>query len=132
MQSWMSVGGTAMILYLAALQGVPAELYEAAEIDGAGWWARLRAIVWPSVRPVTFFVFTMGLIQGLQSGVDAVYVMTGGGPYGASTNLGYYIYRKAFVEFKMGYAAAIALVLFAIIFVATAANWRKGGRVELA
>jgi multiple sugar transport system permease protein len=132
MQSWMTVGGTSMILYLAALQGVPPELHEAAEIDGAGWWARFRAVVWPSVRPVTFFVFTMGFIQGLQSGVDAVYVMTNGGPYGASTNLGFYIYRKAFVEFQMGYAAAIALVLFAIIFAVTAVNWRKGGGVELA
>ncbi|MCC6414338.1 MAG: sugar ABC transporter permease [Opitutaceae bacterium] len=131
MQSWMTVGGTSMILYLAALQGVPSELYEAAEIDGAGWWARLRYVVWPSVRPVTFFVLTMGFIHGLQSGVDAVYVMTGGGPYGASTNLGFYIYRKAFVEFQMGYAAAISLVLFAIIFAVTAVNWRKGGRVEL-
>lgn len=131
MQSWMAVGGTSMILYLAALQNVPAELYEAAAIDGAGPWRQFTSITWPCVAPVTFFVFTMGLIRGLQSGVDAVYIMTAGGPYGSSTNLGYYIYEKAFVEFKMGYAATIALVLFAIIFSLTALNWKRGGRVEL-
>jgi len=131
MQSWMAVGGTSMILYLAALQSVPRELYEAAEIDGAGAWARFRAVTWPGVRPVTFFILTMGIIHGLQHGVDAVYVMTHGGPYGASTNLGFYIYRKAFVEFQMGYAATIALVLFAIILGITLVNWKKGGRIEL-
>jgi len=130
MQSWMTVGGTSMVLYLAALQGVPRDLYEAAEIDGAGWWQQFRAVTWPGVRPVTFFIFTIGVIHGLQYGVDAVYVMTQGGPYGASTNLGFYIYRKAFVEFQMGYAAAIALVLFALIFTFTLLNWKKGGRVE--
>jgi multiple sugar transport system permease protein len=131
MQSWMAVGGTSMILYLAALQGVSKDLYEAAEIDGANRWQQFWAVTWPGVRPVTFFVFTMGVINGLQYGVDAVYVMTQGGPYGASTNLGFYIYRKAFVEFEMGYAAAVALVLFAIILGCTVINWKRGGRVEL-
>jgi len=132
MQTWMSVGGTAMILYLAALQGVPKELYEAAEMDGAGPWARFLAVTWPGVRPVTFFIVTMGLIHGLQSGVDAIFVMTQGGPYGSTTNLGFYIYRKAFVDFEMGTAATIALVLFGIILGVTLLHWRKGGRVELA
>jgi multiple sugar transport system permease protein len=131
MQSWMTVGGTSMILYLAALQGVPRELHEAAEIDGAGPWVRFRVVTWPSLRPVSFFILTMGIIHGLQHGVDAVYVMTQGGPYGASTNLGFYIYRKAFIDFQMGYAAAIALVLFALILGLTLLNWKKGGRLEL-
>ena len=131
MQSWMAIGGTSMILYLAALQGVPGELYEAAEIDGANSWQQFRAVTWPGVRTVTFFIFTMGVIHGLHYGVDAVYVMTQGGPYGASTNLGFYIYRKAFVEFQMGYAAAIALALFAITLTFTLIHWKRGGRVEL-
>lgn len=131
MQSWMAVGGTAMVLYLAALQQVPRDLHEAASIDGAGPWQRFWAVTWPSLRPVTFFILTMGIIHNLQSGVDAVYVMTQGGPHGASTNLGFYIYRKAFIEFEMGYAASIALVLFGLILALTTLNWRKGGRVEL-
>lgn len=132
MQSWMAVGGTGMILYLAALQGVPKELYEAAAIDGAGPWQRFLNVTWPSVRPVTFFIVTMGLIHGFQYGVDAIFVMTMGGPYGATTNLGFYIYRMAFVEFEMGKAATIALVLFAIILTVTLLHWRKGGRIDLA
>lgn len=131
MQSWMAVGGTSMVLYLAALQTVPLELYEAAEIDGANAWQRFRAVTWPGVRTVTFFIFTMGVIHGLHTGVDAVYVMTQGGPYGASTNLGFYVYQKAFEEFQMGYAVAIALVLFAVTLTFTLINWKRGGRVEI-
>jgi multiple sugar transport system permease protein len=125
MGSWAAIGGTGMILYLAALQGVPKELYEAAEIDGAGFVHKFFTITWPSVAPVTFFILTMGLIHGLQSGFDAAYIMTGGGPYGSTTTLGYYIYRKAYELFEMGYASAIAWVLFALIFTLTALNWKR-------
>jgi multiple sugar transport system permease protein len=127
MGSWISIGGSSMVLYLAALQGVSLELYEAAEIDGANGWQKIRAVTWPSVMPVSFFIFTMGLIHGLQAGFDAAYVMTGGGPFGATTTLGFYIYQKAYVFFEMGYASAIAWVLFLIILSVTLFNWRRGG-----
>lgn len=125
---WLGAGGTSMILYLAALQGVSRELYEAAEIDGAGKWAQFLAITWPGVMPVTFFIFVMGIIGGLQGGFEMAYIMTQGGPFGATTTIGYYIYTMAYENFQMGYAAAIAWVLFVIIFAITVVNWRYGGK----
>ncbi|NJK91869.1 MAG: sugar ABC transporter permease [Blastochloris sp.] len=115
-----------MVLYLAALQGIPQDLYEAAAIDGANAWHNFRYITWPSVAPVTFFILTMGLIHGFQSGFEAAYIMTGGGPSGSTTTIGYYIYHTAYVNFEMGYAAAIACVLFVLVLAVTLLNWRQG------
>lgn len=126
MGSWMAVGGSGMILYLAALQNVPQELHEAAELDGAGPWQRFRHITWPAVMPVTFFILTMGIIYGLQSGLDSAYVMTGGGPNGATTTLGFYLYQKAYLRFEMGYASALAWVLFTLVLGLTLIHWRRG------
>lgn len=126
MGSWMAIGGSGMILYLAALQSVPKELHEAAHIDGASAWQRFRMITWPAVMPVTFFIFTMGIIYGLQAGLDAAYVMTGGGPNGATTTLGFYIYQKAYLRFEMGYASALAWVLFTLVLGLTLIHWRRG------
>jgi len=126
MGCWLAAGGTSMILYLAALQNVPLELYEAAEIDGAGAWRKFLTITWPSVAPVTFFIVTMGLIHGFQSGFEAAYIMTGGGPAGTTTTIGYYIYNTAYVNFEMGYAATIAWALFLLVLVITLLNWRFG------
>lgn len=131
MGSWMTVGGTSMILYLAALQNVSRELLEAARIDGAGRWAQFRNVVWPSLAPVTFFIFTMGLIHGLQGGFDAAYIMTDGGPSGATTTLGFYVYKKAYVFFEMGYAAAIAWTMFLLVLVVTVLNWKRSERSVL-
>ena len=128
MGMWMSVGGTSMILYLAALQNVPQELYEAASIDGANRWQQFRVVTFPSVAPVTFFILTMGIIGGLQSGFDSAYIMTGGGPFGATTTISYYIYTKAYVLFQMGYAAAIGWILFLIALAITLLNWKRGGQ----
>ena len=125
---WISAGGQAMILYLAALSQVSPELYEAAEIDGAGRWARFRAITWPALAPVTFFILTMGMIGGLQGGFEAAYVMTGGGPFGATTTLGYQIYNLAYVHFQMGYAATLAWILFLLVLGVTLLQWRFGSR----
>lgn len=127
MTTWTALGGTNLVLYLAAIANVPKELYEAAEIDGAGPWQRFWSVTWPSVRPVTFFIVTIGLIGGLQGGVEAAYVMTGGGPAGATTTLGFYIYRSAYVNFEMGYASAIAWVLFLLVLGVTLLRWRLRG-----
>ena len=132
MGTWLAVGGSGMILYLAALQSVPSELYEAAQIDGAGGWVQFRVITWPSLAPVTFFILTIGLIGGLQGGFDSAYIMTGGGPFGATTTLGYYIYNKAYVFFEMGYASAVAWVLFFLVLTMTLLNWRFGRRDRMA
>jgi len=121
-----SMGGTNMVLYLAGLQDIPRDLYEAAALDGAGPAARFRHITWPALRPVTFFIFVMEIIGGFQGGFDFGYVMTQGGPDGATTTLSYYTWREAFQYFHEGYAAALAVVMFAVILVVTAINWRYG------
>ena len=123
---WGSMGGTNMILYLAALQNIPPELYEAAEIDGAGAWSRFWRITWPMVSPTTFFLTVMGIIGGFQGGFNQAHVMTGGGPAGSTTTISYYIYQNAYVWFRMGYAASVAWMLFLIVFALTMVNWRFG------
>ena len=126
---WTSMGGYNMVLYLAGLQGIDPELYEAAGIDGANKWQKFWNVTWPMLTPTTFFIFVMGMIGGFQGGFDAAYIMTGGGPAGSTTTIMYYIYNNAFQWFKMGYAAAIAWVLFILVFVVTLINWKVGGKL---
>ncbi|GAA4654838.1 sugar ABC transporter permease [Anaerocolumna aminovalerica] len=110
--------GYYMIVYLAALQGISPALYEAASIDGANGWRKLRYITIPLLTPTTFFVMMMLTIQCFKV-FDLIYVMTGGGP-GRSTNvLVNFIYNSAFVKFDFGYASAAAIVLFVIVLVVT-------------
>ncbi|MCD6406184.1 MAG: sugar ABC transporter permease, partial [Planctomycetes bacterium] len=125
---WMGAGGYTMILYLAALQGVDPQLYEAAMIDGASPWQKFRHITWPLISPTTFFITIMGVIGGFQGGFQQAYVMTGGGPQGATTTLSYYIFNNAYTWFNMGKAAAIAWFLFIVVFAVTLINWRYGGK----
>ncbi len=124
MGTWQTVGGYNMILYLAALQGVPRDLYDAAEVDGANGWQKFWAVTWPQISPTTFFIAIMSIIGGFQAGFDPAFVMTGGGPNGSTTTIIYYLYNNAFQWQNMGYAAAIAWVLFVIVFVFTVAQWR--------
>ncbi|MBR4748090.1 MAG: sugar ABC transporter permease [Abditibacteriota bacterium] len=126
---WGGLGGTSMILYLAALQGVSVNLYEAAELDGASGWHKFWSITWPLISPTTFFIFIMGIIGGLQSGFMTAKIMTGGGPAGSTTTVEYYLYNTAFENFNMGYASAIAWFLFVIILILTLITWKVGGRV---
>ena len=123
---WAAIGGNNLILYLAALSNVPQELYEAAEIDGAGTWASFKNVTWPQLAPATFFIIVMSFIGGLQGGFEQARVMTLGGPAGTTTTLTYYIYVKAFEEFQIGYASAVSWVLFMIIFAITLVNWKFG------
>lgn len=125
---WVAAGGTNMLLYIAAISNIPQDLYEAAEIDGAGGWAQFRHITWPQLAPTTFFIVIMSFIGGLQGGFEQARVLTQGGPAGTTTTLSYYIYIKAFEEFQMGYASSIAWVLFAMIFAVTLVNWTFGSR----
>ena len=129
MNVWQTVGGYNMLLYLAALQGVPRFLYEAAEIDGANSWQKFWNVTWPQISPTTFFIATMSIIGGFQSGFDSAYVMTGGGPAYSTTTIVYYIFNKAFNWHEMGYAAAISWVLFLVIFVTTLGKWKLFGKV---
>ena len=125
---WIAVGGNNMLLYIAALSNVPQHLYEAAAMDGAGRWARFRHVTWPQLAPTTFFIVVMSFIGGLQGGFEQARIMTAGGPAGTTTTISYYIYNKAFVEFQIGYASAIAWILFIIIFGITLLNWKFGSK----
>ncbi len=115
--SLWGVGGT-MLIYLAGLQGIPQELYEAAEIDGAGLWKRFRFITLPLISNVTFFNLVLGIIGALQVFTDA-FVMTGGGPNNSTLFLAVYLYNNAFKYLNMGYASALAWVMFMIVLVLT-------------
>ncbi|MGQ9585596.1 MAG: carbohydrate ABC transporter permease [Anaerolineae bacterium] len=119
---WKNVGFTTVI-YLAGLQGIPQELYEAAEVDGAGAWARFRHVTLPMISSTTFFILVMSFIWAFQV-FDEAFIMTQGGPAFATTTMVYYVYLNAFKWFRMGKAAAVAWVLFVIIFVFTLLQMR--------
>jgi multiple sugar transport system permease protein len=119
---WKNMGYY-MVIYLAALQGIPAELYEAARIDGATPWQCFKKITLPLLTPATFFVTMMLTISSFKV-FDLVYVMTGGGPGRATNVLVFTIYDSAFVSFEYGYSSAIAMVLFAIVLVITLLQFR--------
>ena len=115
-----------MVIYLAGLQGIPSEFYEAAEVDGATWWTRLWHITIPLMTPALFFQLVTGLIAALQVFTQP-YVMTQGGPNDATLFYVLYLYRNAFQYFKMGYASALAWVLFFYILVLTLLIFRSAG-----
>jgi multiple sugar transport system permease protein len=117
MSVWKGFGYN-MVLFLAGLQTVPQHLYEAASIDGANAWRRFWHVTLPMLSPVTFFVVVISIIGSFQV-FDQAFVMTQGGPGTSTTTLVLYIYEVGFQEFEMGYAAAVALVLFATIFIFT-------------
>jgi ABC-type sugar transport system permease subunit len=125
---WTAIGGSNMLLYLAALTNVPEELVEAAQLDGAAKWSVFRYVTWPHLSPTTFFIVVMSVIGGLQGGFETARVMTTGGPAGTATTLAYYIYSHAFERFQIGYASAVSWALFALIFAVTMVNWRLGQR----
>ena len=126
---WLRVGFN-MIIYLAGLQGVSPELYEAAEIDGASRWQRFRSITVPLVGPSTFFLLIMNMIAAFQV-FDVIFVLTGGGPGYATSVLVTYAYQNGFVTRDQGYAAAIGIVLLIITLAFTAIQWRTSRTRDL-
>lgn len=116
---WKNMGFT-MVIYLAGLQAVPEELYDAAKVDGASAWQRLRSITLPLVSPTTFFLLIIQMIGAFQL-FSEPFVMTRGtgGPAGATMSIVFYIYQTAFTFSLMGKASATAWVLFAFIFLCT-------------
>jgi multiple sugar transport system permease protein len=126
---WQGIG-IKMLIYLAALQNIPADMYEAAELDGASAWQRFRRITLPMLRPATFFVAVVSVISAFQV-FDQVYVLTDGGPANATTMMTYEVYKSAFVNFQMGLACAKSVVLFVFLFGLTLLNRKlTGGRDE--
>ena len=123
LMSLWTVGGP-MLIYLAGLQGIPTDLYEAAEVDGAGAWAKFRAITIPLMTPVIFFNLVMNMIFAFQVFAQP-FIMTGGGPRYATLFYVLYLYQNAFKFFRMGYAAALAWVLFIVILIFTLLVFRS-------
>ena len=119
---WLGIGFN-MVIYLAALQGISPEYYEAAQLDGASGWARFRNITWPLLGPTTFLLVILGVISSLHV-FDLIFVMTGGGPGFATTVLVMYLYQTAFQNLQMGYASAMGVVLFLLLLSFTAFQWR--------
>jgi multiple sugar transport system permease protein len=117
MTVWSSVGFS-MVVYLAGLQAIPEELYEAARVDGAGAWARLRHITLPMLAPTTLFLLVIGIIGSFQV-FTQIFVMTSGGPVDRTTTMVFFIYESAFKFYEMGYASTVAAFLFAMLLVFT-------------
>ncbi|MFC0674592.1 carbohydrate ABC transporter permease [Brachybacterium hainanense] len=116
--------GNAMVIFLAGLQGVPRQLYEAVSIDGGGTWARFRHVTLPFMTPVIFYNLVTGVIGTFQV-FNQAYIMTSGGPNNSTLFYIYYLYTKAFTDSAMGYASALAWVLFVIILLITGLLFRN-------
>ena len=127
MALWGIAGGTRMLIFLAGLQGVPQELYEAAEIDGANSWHRFWHITLPMISPTLLFNLILGVIGALQVFTSA-YAATNGGPGYASWFFALHIYKNAFQYFYMGYASALAWIFLGVILLLTYLNFRSSDR----
>jgi multiple sugar transport system permease protein len=126
MDIWKHVGYD-MVIFLAGLQGIPQHLYEALEVDGGGRWARFRYVTWPLLAPTTFFILVISIINRFKV-FATIHTMTKGGPAGATEVIVFFLYQQAFQHFKIGYAFAVAYILFIIIFVLTLVQWKWGER----
>lgn len=126
---WKMLGYN-MIIYLAALQGIPREIYEAARVDGAKERDAFFHITIPLVQPTTFFLLIMGFINGFQA-FDQIYIMTQGGPANATTTLVHQIYLNAFFFHRLGYASSMSMVLLVVVAIVTLANFRYGQQGKL-
>ena len=120
--TWREMGYY-MLIFLAGLQTVPAQLYEAARVDGASAWQRFRAVTLPGLRPTTFFVTVM-LTIGSFKVFDLILLLTNGGPGQSTLVLSQYIYQTGFQENQFGYASAVSVVLFVLCFAATVVQFR--------
>jgi sn-glycerol 3-phosphate transport system permease protein len=118
---WKTVGYP-MVIYLAGLQAIPGDLYEAAALDGADGWRRFRHVTWPLLTPTTLFLLVTLTIASTQ-GFDVVKIMTQGGPVTATMIYVYYVYEQAFQYFKLGKASAAIVVFFVLILGLTAVQW---------
>ena len=125
--SWATIGYD-MVLFLAALQGIPAYLFEAATVDGATRWQSLTKIVIPLLSPTILFVLVTNSIAVLQV-FSEPYIMTQGGPANSTLTIVFYLYQKGFQRFQMGYGAALAWLVFAMIFIITQTQFRISDRL---
>lgn len=123
---WKSCGYS-MVIFLGGLTGIPASLYEAAELDGAGVIRRFLHITWPMLKPTTFFLVVTGIVNSFAV-FEQVNIMTDGGPLNRTTTVVHQIYRRGFLEFKMGYASAMAVLLLAFSLFVTMLIFKFGNK----
>ena len=121
---WTMVGFN-MVVYLAGLQTISGEYYEAARIEGASAVQQFRFITFPLLKPITFFIFVMASIKSFQV-FDQIYIMTNGGPANATTTIAFEIYQNGFQFYKMGYAASMSVILLGIVGLLTLVNFTYG------
>lgn len=127
MAMWGAIGGNTMLIFLAGLQGVPQELYDAAVVDGAGLWAKFRNVTIPMLTPTIFFNMVLGIIGALKV-FAAAFIATEGGPAYATWFYALHIYNKAIEYSEMGYASALAWIFFFVLFVFTYVQFRQSRR----
>lgn len=118
---WLSIGFN-LIIYIAGLQSIPKDLYEAAAIDGANGWTQFRRITMPMLSPTSFFLLVTGIISTFKV-FDLIAVTTQGGPIGSTSMMVWYLYDQAFVNLKVGYASSVAAVLFLFVMMITFGQW---------
>jgi multiple sugar transport system permease protein len=119
---WLSLP-LVIILYLAGLQRVPVEIYEAAQLDGAGVWTRMWKITWPNVTTTTALITALELLQFLGTPFEVALIMTAGGPLDSTTSMSLYAYKVAFEQSDIGYASVVSMVQFVLLLVIVAAVW---------
>ncbi len=119
---WIRLGFN-MVVYLAALQSIPVDVYQAAQVDGATRWHLFRHITWPLLSPTTFLLLILNIIYSTYV-FDLIFVMTGGGPGFSTTVLVQYVYQQAFEQGDMGYASAVGVVLYVLLMLFTLFQWR--------
>ena len=126
--SWQQTG-LSMVIYLAGLTSIPAEMLEVCEIEGATAWQRIRRVVIPLLTPSTVVVVALSMINSLK-GFDILYIMTGGGPFNSSDTLAMHMYNESFKKYLMGYGSAISVVLFLIALTIIGVYFRQLRKVD--
>ncbi|MEK8127921.1 sugar ABC transporter permease [Paenibacillus filicis] len=119
---WINIGFN-LIIYMAGLQSIPKDLYEAADIDGAGPASKFFKLTLPLLTPTTFFLLVTGIISSFKV-FDIINVLTQGGPALSTSVIVYYLYETAFINLNMGYASAMAWILFILVFIITVIQWK--------
>lgn len=123
---WKFVGYN-MVIYTSGIMNIPAQLYEAAMIDGANVWCQFKYITWPMLQPITFFLMITGFINNFNV-FEQVSILTGGGPVNSTTTLMHQIYIRGFVDYQFGYASAITVLMMVVVGIVTALNFRYGSQ----
>ncbi len=123
--------GYFMVIFLAGLNDIPEEYYDAARVDGASYWQTFWHITFPLLKPTSFFVLIISLIQGFQL-FDQVYVLTGGGPFYATSSVVFYAFQTAFEYYQFGYAAAMDFLMFVILVILSLILYKllRGGEIK--